>query len=164
MMRNFLETYGQQLARQALNSRRFAPLMDVMLERNSPDPQRSGPAAIVWRMALIEIAGALNAIQEKKLATFSPVPPTREAILYASITDPEKYQALSEQTLVAFKALNASALRGLTFGDASARQTEEKKEPLEIKIVGMPPRETASVIARDERGEMSGSTQVERDL
>lgn len=152
------------MARQALNSRRFAPLMDVMLDGNSPDPQRSGPATIVWRMALIEIWCVLHTIEEKKLATFSPAPPTGEAILYTSITNPEKYRALSEQVLVTFRALNASSLRGLTFGDGDARQAEEKTGPLEVKIIGMPPRETASAIARDESGEISGSTQVERDL
>lgn len=168
-MSDFFHRLGVELALKSLNERSFSPLINFMFDANSPDPARSGPAAPIWRSAIVEIAAALEKIQAKNMVTLTPVPPTENELVYASLTSPKEYQRLSNLVVASFKAVNKSSLRGLVFSDDRFPKRGEKQgdannqKPLEVKIVAMPSRETIATIERDANGEISGSLHVEKD-
>jgi hypothetical protein len=162
-MDNFYLRYGERLALKAFNSGSFAPLKDIYTDLNSPDLNIKTAGWATWVAATIEIARLMDATQKAGIATFTPPPPTPDELTYLAITNPKRFRVLERQVIASMREMHRAG-PSIRASYPAPGAKDQAAAPLEVRIVGMPSRDTTSTIERDGSGEISGSHQVEKDL
>lgn len=158
-------TYGQQVAQRWLQTGWPNELQAIAEDARATDRTRRDAGDVALVAALVTISAALAAAQ-KAGVRFSAALPSADRLIYARSRSSEEYSRLG-QTLIDTAANLRKTQPGLTFSwtqpGEQVRNEQAKSDPLEVRIVGMPPRETTTAVVRDNRDNLLSTTQVERD-
>lgn len=160
--------YGAETARALLQSGQVEELNAVLTDARSKDRHRRDTGSVALAGALVTIADALKEV-EKTGIRFSVAIPSVDAVLYARSIGGKMHDQVVGTLINAVTSLRKQ-YPGITFSyprPAAAAPSKAiapaKPEPLEVKIIGLPERQTTTSVERDSRGNIVKSTQSERD-
>lgn len=189
---NIATAYGHEVAQRWLQTGWPKELQALVRDAQSENVASRVAAATAMAAFMGTLATALQATQNAGVR-FSVALPTPARLAYVLMHDTSNYAKLAGVVIEAATELRrlpinitwpqagelatthrpgateltqlASAAKELAAAAQSMVKAEQpaRAEPLEINIVGMPPRETTTTVVRDNRDNLLSTTQVERD-
>jgi hypothetical protein len=153
--------YGKDIAAIAFNSRNFSGIATLWNNATVGDAGRREAngqlfaAVVVWFARFIEGARAAG-------VRFNPEPATVNELAYLAATTRVDYLNAAARILYATKEL-VRVVPEIKVMQAAAVKPEPR-EPIEVRIVSMPSRESKTFVERDpESLEILGTTHIEAD-
>lgn len=160
--------HGMKIAMRWLQTGWPNDLNAIIADARAEDPARRNAGDLAFLGALITIAAALHQAQETGVKFVGNLP-TVDGVVYARARGADDYSTLANTLLNTAAALR-KAHPGLQFsfgqcqpGPMDNKPAPAKAEPLEVKIVGMPERQTTTTVTRDQEGSITSTIQVETD-
>jgi hypothetical protein len=152
--------YGKDIAATTFNSRDFSGIANLWNDATAEDAGRRKAGALVFGAVVVWFA---RFIEDARAAgvRFNPEPATVNALAYLAATSRVDYLNAATHILYATKAL-VRAVPEIKVMQASAVKPEPR-EPIEVRIVSMPSRESKTFIDRDEDLEIRSTTHIEAD-
>ena len=156
---------GFHLGVKACNAPDLRSINGLVADANSADElvRLNGFSALFG--AATAISTVLTGLQRSGRIKVNGHIPNLEEIEYALKTDTRRFNELLQILATAMNAVR-DVVPDLSIPIPSRQQREETKPagPLEVKVVSMPARESATRVKRDERGDIVSTTHFEQDV
>jgi hypothetical protein len=165
--------HGRSVAFAAFNSRDFVPIFMLARDARSPVTNRAAAGLQAFLSAIVELSRFIDGARAAGFR-FTPEPPNASAMVYRA--------AISETNVWNDALLILEAAMQLVRVAPGIRVTENVPEPqpapapsaeptpsgapqpIEVRVVSMPTRQTTSHIERDKNGNIASASQIEKDL
>lgn len=170
----YVSSHGSATALEAFNSGNFAPVVDLMRDAVSANESRQAAGIAATLAALMRLAQVVEVARGSGYR-FNPEPPTANDLMYRASIGGERFFEGARLVIAAAIELRrvAPALR-LADAEPAAIQAESvdtpvatpsaPPQPIEVRVVSMPARQTASQIERDGEGNIVRTTMIESDF
>lgn len=159
--------YGFDAALDYLRDGKPDQIRGILADAHGKDAQRKAAASLACRGFFHTIAQTLDLARTKGIR-FKGAVPTMAEFRYESSCGQAAYSRVAQRLIDAAFAFRrdapcfvvSRAKAGAGDGDKPA---PAPAAPVKVEIVGMPVRETASKVKRNEAGEITSTTQIEMD-